>query len=91
MELNIEKSDGFAECAKKVLATISRHGGAVIANAIAETIEDPPPEGRVIIIQFGSAANAQGWLQSPEHTAIKGIRQGNADTRQLVVEGLPAG
>ena len=81
---------GFAEHGEKVPATISQHGGTVTANAIAETIEGTPPEGRVIIIHCASVADAQGWLQSSGYTAIKGIRQSNAETRQLIVEGLPA-
>ena len=90
VELDIKDETGFAEYGAQVPATIARHGGAVIVNAVAETIEGAPPEGRVIVIRFASVAAAKGWLKSPEYTAIKGIRQATASTRQLVVEGLPA-
>jgi len=90
VELDIKDQDGFAEYGAQVPATISQHGGAVIANAVAETIEGTAPQGRVIIIRFGSLLDAQGWLNSPEYAAIKGIRHRTADTRQLVVEGLAA-
>lgn len=90
VELDIKDEAGFAEYGAQAPATITQHGGAVIVNAVAETIEGAPPEGRVIVIRFDSAAAAKGWLESPEYTAIKGIRQATASTRQLVVEGLPA-
>jgi uncharacterized protein (DUF1330 family) len=90
VELDIKDPDGFAAYGAQVPATIAEHGGAVIANAVAETIEGAAPQGRVIIIRFGSVADAHGWLDSPEYGAIKGIRHRTAATRQLVVEGLPA-
>ena len=90
VELDIKDEAGFAEYGAQAPATITQHGGAVIINAVAETIEGAPPEGRVIVIRFDSVAAAKGWLESPEYTAIKGIRQSTASTRQLVVEGLPA-
>jgi uncharacterized protein (DUF1330 family) len=90
VELDIKDQDGFAASGTRVPATIAEHGGAVIANAVAETIEGAAPQGRVIVVRFGSVADAHGWLDSPEYGAIKGIRHRTAATRQLVVEGLPA-
>jgi uncharacterized protein (DUF1330 family) len=90
VELDVKDADGFAEYGAQVPATIAQHGGAVIANAVAETIEGMAPQGRVIIIRFASVADAEGWLTSAEYGAIKGIRHRTANTRQLVVEGLPA-
>ena len=90
IELDIKDQDGLAEYGAQVPATISQHVGPVIVNAVAKTIEGTAPQGRVIVIRFGSQADAQGWLTSPEYTAIKDIRHRTVDTRQLLVEGLPA-
>lgn len=84
-QLDIEDEHGFAEYGAQVPATIAQHGGAVTLNAVAEAIEGAAA-GWVIII----LPDARAWLRSPEYTAIKGIRHRTAETRHLLVEGLPA-
>jgi uncharacterized protein (DUF1330 family) len=89
VEPEIKDQHGFAEYGAPVPATIAQHGGAVIVNAAAETIEGAAPEGRVIVTRLGSLAGARGWLQSSDDTPLKGIRHRMAERRQLLVEGLP--
>ena len=49
----------------------------------------PEPNGTFVIIKFPSAVEAARWLNSPEYTAVKGIRHRTAEARQYLVEGVP--
>lgn len=88
VELNVTDPEGFQAYANKVPGTIEQHGGSIIANDEADTIEGEAPNGRVIVLKFANVSDAQAWLKSPDYVAIKGIRHETATTRQLLVEGL---
>lgn len=88
VEIDIIDPDGFQAYAEKVPATIAQHGGTIIVNDEADTIEGAAPNGRVIVLRFGNISDARAWLDSPDYTALKGIRHETATTRQLLVEGL---
>ncbi|MCT7377465.1 DUF1330 domain-containing protein [Chelativorans salis] len=91
VEVNVKDQEGFNEYAEKATETVHQHGGAfMVLGATAQTVEGAEPNGNIVIIKFGSVDQAQKWLTSPEYSAVKGIRHRTADTRQYLVEGLPA-
>lgn len=90
VELDVKDQEGFMDYAKKATKTVSQYGGNfVVLGTKAQTIEGADPNGVITIIEFGSMDEAQNWLNSPEYSAVKGIRHSTAETRQYLVEGLP--
>ena len=45
-------------------------------------------QGRLIMIQFDSLAQAHAWYNSPEYQALIPIRHRSGNTRTYIVEGL---
>lgn len=89
VELDVKDQEGFMEYAKKATETVSQYGGNFVVLAKeAQTIEGADPNGVITIIEFGSIDEAQKWLNSPEYSAVKGIRHATAETRQYLVEGV---
>ena len=48
-----------------------------------------PP--RFVILEFENAERARAWWSSPEYADAKKLRHATANTRMLLVEGLPPG
>lgn len=91
VELNVTDEAGFKEYAAKVPETIEKYGGTfIVQGGKVQTIEGAEPNGIIVILKFGGVEDAQNWLNSSEYSEIKGIRQKTAETRQLLVEGLPS-
>jgi hypothetical protein len=52
-------------------------------------VEVEPPRSRIVISVFDSMEKAQACCQSPEYKRIFAVREREANSRQLIVEGLP--
>ena len=90
VEISVKDEDGFNEYAEKATRTVEQYGGKfIVLGATAKAIEGPEPNGASVIIKFDSVKDAESWLNSPEYSAVKGIRHRTADARQYLVEGLP--
>lgn len=91
VELTVNDREGFMEYAEKAPPTLSQYRGRfVVLAADAQTVEGAEPDGFVTIIKFDTVDAAQKWLNSPEYSAVKGIRHRTSDTRSYLVEGMPA-
>ncbi len=70
-------------------ATIAAHGGKLLVRGTGTTVplEGEPPKGRIVVIQFDSLDQAQGWYHSPEYQKILPIRKNATHSRTFIVEG----
>lgn len=92
IEVHVTDQAGFDEYAAKATETVARNGGDfIVMDPSPRAIEGEPPNGNVVVIRFPSMDAALTWLNSPEYGAVKGIRHRTAETRQILVGGLPAG
>lgn len=90
-EVNVTDQEGFSDYAAKATETVAQYGGTFIAiDDAPRSIEGEPPSGNIVLIRFPSIDQARVWLDSPEYSEVKGIRHRTADTRQILVQGLPA-
>ena len=44
---------------------------------------------RIVVLEFPSAARAREWWNSEEYKIAKSIRQSAANTRMIIVDGVP--
>jgi uncharacterized protein (DUF1330 family) len=75
--------------AKQTAATIERYGGKfVVRGGEPETLEGDWKTKRLVIIEFPSIEQAKAWYNSPEYSAIIGIRHHSAISKMLLVQGV---
>ncbi len=79
----------FGEFRERIGATVDTHGGRYLARGgNVEVVEGSWTADRVVVIEFDDVDKARTWLNSPEYTNLKKIRQQSATATVLVVEGV---
>ena len=87
--VTIHNEEGYEAYKKLTPATVEAHGGRfVVRGGKAEVLEGNINPGRVVVLEFKDVATAKAWWHSEEYSAAKVIRQQNATTRMIVVEGV---
>jgi uncharacterized protein (DUF1330 family) len=87
---NIEITDpvGYEEYRKRVPATLAAHGGRFIARGGAlDVLEGTWAPKRLVIIEFPSMAALQSWYDSPDYRPLIELRNRNARSSLVAVEG----
>jgi uncharacterized protein (DUF1330 family) len=77
-DITITDPADYQEYTQQVGATVEHYGGRyVVAGATSqpETIEGDWTPTRITVLEFPSVEAAKAWYDSPEYTAIRGIRQ----------------
>jgi uncharacterized protein (DUF1330 family) len=89
--VDIEVTDpaGYEDYKKLAAPTVPRYGGRYLARGgRTETLEGERQPGRLVILEFESAARAKEWLNSPEYTPARALRHKYARTNMVLVEGV---
>lgn len=63
-------------------------GKFIVRGAPAETLEGDWQPGRMVVLQFPSLQQAKAWWSSDLYAPAKALRQANAITRMIMVEGV---
>lgn len=63
-------------------------GKFIVRGGVAETLEGEWQPGRLVVIEFPSKQKAQEWWDSELYAPAKALRQANANTNMLLVEGI---
>lgn len=63
-------------------------GRFIVRGGKTETLEGDWQPERIVVLQFPTAEKARQWWASAEYAPAKAIRQANAETRMLLVEGF---
>lgn len=88
VDVNINNPQAYEEYKKLTPASIAAHGGKfVVRGGKAETLEGNWQPGRIVILEFADFEKAKAWWASAEYAPAKAIRQANAETGMIVVEG----
>lgn len=88
-EMDVTDAGAYEEYKKIAPAAIAMHGGRYIARGGAcETLEGAPMMNRMVLLQFDSMEQARTFYHSPEYSAAREKRQGAANARMVIVEGL---
>lgn len=84
----VNNQDQFNTYAAQVPKIIEKYGGHyLVRGGKTESLEGAEPK-RIVVIAFNSVADAQRWYNSPEYSAIRPIRQGAAQSRGFIAEGV---
>jgi uncharacterized protein (DUF1330 family) len=88
-DIEITDPDEYQKYAQQTAATIERYGGKfLVRGGRSETLEGDWKTERLVILEFPSVEQAKKWYDSPEYSAIKGIRHRSAVSKMLLVHGV---
>jgi len=76
----------YSERVPETLAPFNHH--YVVRGNKIQPLEGDPPKGGMVIIAFDSVEKAREWYDSPAYAAIKPLRQGAANSRIFIVQGV---
>jgi uncharacterized protein (DUF1330 family) len=89
-EINVTDPEAYKQYLAAVTPVVTYFGGKYIVRAGKLTpLEGDPPTGRVVVVEFESAAVAIAFDESPEYQAIAPLRRRAARGRTFIVEGTP--
>ena len=91
VDITIHDAEGYEGYKKLTPASIEAYEGKfIVRGAKTETLEGDWQPGRFVIIEFPSLEKAKAWWASEEYAPAKALRQANAETKMIVVEGWEA-
>jgi uncharacterized protein (DUF1330 family) len=89
VDVTILDHDEYETYKKLTPASIAAYNGKFIARGgQTEVLEGNWQPGRVVLIEFPTAAIAKAWWSSEEYSTAKAIRLRTAETNMIVVEGI---
>ncbi len=79
----------YKEYTNQTPGVIARYGGKfIVRGGQVLSLEGPPENGRVVVIEFPSLEQAQVFYSSPEYKKVKALRAGAATGQFIAVEGI---
>jgi uncharacterized protein (DUF1330 family) len=88
-DVEVTNPEGYASYRSRVPGTLEPYSGRFnVRGGSTETLEGDWQAKRIVVIEFPSLEQARQWYTSPEYQEILPIRQQNARSRILLVEGV---
>jgi uncharacterized protein (DUF1330 family) len=88
VRVDITDPERYREYMRHTPRIIAEHGGRFIARgAEPVTLEGPPSNQRVVVIEFPSMEQAKAFYASPDYTRARSIRAGAGAAHMVAVEG----
>jgi len=88
-DVEITDPEEYRRYAQLTGPIVERYGGKFLAvDAQPETTEGDWHSKRIIIMEFESVEKARAWYDSPEYSAIAGMRYRSANSNVILVKGL---
>ncbi|HWJ91906.1 MAG TPA: DUF1330 domain-containing protein [Flavisolibacter sp.] len=89
VDVEIHDPKAYDEYKLLTPASITAYGGRfVVRGGYSESLEGDWNPQRVVVLEFPTVDRAKEWWASEDYAPAKKIRQANATTRMLVVEGV---
>ena len=86
--ININNPDNYKEYVKKVKPIAEKYGGEyIVRGGTNKVIEGNWQYPRTVVIKFPSYEKALEFYESDEYKPIKKIRQDNAVSNAIIIEG----
>jgi uncharacterized protein (DUF1330 family) len=80
----------YREYMKHTPRIIAEYGGRfVVRGGEPVTLEGPPSEERVVVLEFPSLEQAKRFYDSPDYTKARALRAGAGEARMIAVEAYP--
>ncbi len=75
----INDPEAFGKYPPAVGPTLAQYGGKLLVADQGVRAVEGSPQPVIVIIEFESVEAAQRWYDSPENTAVKGLRTSTTD------------
>ena len=87
-EIQIRDQAAYDLYKPKAAALIAKYGGRyLVRGGDPQQIEGAAPAGRIVVLEFGSVAEALAFERSPDYRAAAKLRQKASRSRVFVVAG----
>jgi uncharacterized protein (DUF1330 family) len=87
-EVEVTDPEVFAQYLPLAAASIKKYGGTYLARGARTEVLEGPPAKRMVITMFESEEALRRWIESPEYTEAKVLRQKSSTMRMVMVEGV---
>ena len=90
LQITIDDPILYQEYVKMGPPTVSQYGGKyLVRGGKMETVEGDWVPERIVVLEFESMEKAKAWIDSPEYAPARAIRHAAANTRAIIVDGVP--
>ncbi len=91
VDITIHNAENYEAYKKLTPASLAKYDGKfIVRGGKAETLEGHWQPERIVVLEFPSAEKARQWWASEEYAPAKALRQANATTKMILVEGFPS-
>ena len=88
IDTEVIDQEAYSEYVSQIVGVIEAHGGQfLVRTSDAEPIDGGWAPKRLVIIEFGSADAARGFVNSAEFTSLSDLRHRGANSHIVVAEG----
>lgn len=88
VDITIHDAEGYEGYKKLTPASIEAYEGKfIVRGGQTELLEGNWEPGRIVVLEFPSVEKARQWWASEEYAPAKKMRQANATTKMILVEG----
>jgi len=90
VDILVHNAENYEDYKKLTPASLAPYEGKfIVRGGRTETLEGGWQPERLVVLEFPCAEKAKQWWSSPEYARAKALRQANATTEMILVEGLP--
>jgi uncharacterized protein (DUF1330 family) len=88
LDIEVTDPDGYTAYRERSGATVEQYGGRfLVRGGDPQTVEGDWAPSRIVVLEFPSEEQARAWYDSAEYQEILPIREANADSRAVLVQG----
>ena len=89
VEIHVEDPVRYEDYKKMAAPTIAAFGGRyIVRGGAVQTLEGSWNPGRLVVLEFPTAARAKEWWDSAQYAPAMHLRHEVATTKMILVEGL---
>ncbi len=91
VDVTINNSEAYSAYKELTPVSIKNYNGKfIVRGGLTQTLEGDWKPERIVVLEFPDVDTARAWWNSDEYAGAKKIRQANAETRMILVEGFSA-
>ena len=89
-DVEVTNPEGYEDYRAKVPAIIAAYGGRyLVRGGACEVLEGGGSPRRRVVLEFPTMTRLKAFWESPEYRPLRALRERNADSRIVAVEGVP--
>lgn len=89
-DLEVTHPEGFEEYRAQVPPVIAAYGGRyLVRGGACEVLEGGGKPRRRVVLEFPTMTQLKTFWESPEYRPLRALRERNADSHIVAVEGVP--